>query len=374
MLAGTLVHAVEALTRLSGHPPWSCCGLSTEAPSSDKTPIKQHLRDCAVQLLTGASNSKTWLDHLQLAAPSQVLLAPASLDTSVAHEIEPVTELSRADPAKAFEANVDAVCAAINIHASCSARNTGKGETHHTPALPIEMHRSPAAASDCAHNPDRSDVLAAAEATAAAASDELITTQTDHSPAVQRESEAAEQIVTQLLDNMAQLQDITLKAVHAAMCADAHMTTIQHASSAPNTASLTQGSRPANYSDSQDRKRHKPNQGLSRELKALQADACQSSNNNSCQPDHHATSSNASMSILRQQQVTGQFSLRRTLARQNDQPSKPRTQQKSRFCQTKSAPLSWAGPNADTSDIEALRRYIATLVHSFLLRALQCLS
>ena len=159
MLAGTLVHAVEALTRLSGHPPWACCGLSTEAPSSDKTPIKQHLQDCAVQLLTGPSNSKSWIDHLQLAVPNQLLLAPSTLHQSVPTELEPVTELRTAVSQKAAQGSPDAIGTKIDSHGLPSTQDMGKGEA---PALLSEMHRSAAAMSACVDNPDDNPAMISA--------------------------------------------------------------------------------------------------------------------------------------------------------------------------------------------------------------------
>lgn len=74
--AGSLADTVQAVTALSGLP----SGLPAQASLTEKPCIQQRLQDCTVQLLAQSCSSKAWLDHLQLAAPSQPLLSSTAAE------------------------------------------------------------------------------------------------------------------------------------------------------------------------------------------------------------------------------------------------------------------------------------------------------
>lgn len=349
--AGTLHCAVDALTKLSGNPLWSCCGLRTDASPSGKATIQQRLQDCTVQLFTG--NSKAWLDHLQIAAPSQPLLPPAHLDALEA-TTGSAEKHSRVDPVKSSGACAEAGGTAVHLLTSCSDQTRSKLDAfsvdpslQNTPTDPVAVSAhegiEPCVAASVADKLNGIPVTHSAQQAA----------QADHAV-----STAAESIFTQLLESMDQLQDITLKAVHLASRPDQHLTTVQHSINASDKTCPHR--RPSNSAgQSQGRKRQRPSQSLVRELKALHASTSCLENGSSCHLGKHvATSSTASVrDSLPSETSSSQHSLRPTPARQTDQKQNKWTQQKSRFSRSRAAAVSWAGPNADSGDMEALRRY-----------------
>ena len=349
--AGTLHCAVDALTELSGNPLWSCCGLRTDAPPSGKATIKQRLQDCTVQLFTG--NSKAWLDHLQIAAPSQPLLPPAHLDPLQATTAS-ADKHNRDDPVKPSGACAEAGGTTVHLLASCSDQTRSKLDAFNVDCGLQNALTDPVAVS--AHEGTQQPCIAASVA------DKLNSVPLTHAAqqAAQADhavSTAAESIVTQLLESMDQLQDITLKAVHLASRPDQHLTTVQHSISASDKTCPDRPSSSAGQS--QGRKRQRPSQSLARELKALHASTSCLENGSSCHLGIHvATSSTASVrDTLSPETSSSQHSLRPTPARQTDQKQGKWTQQKSRFSRSRAAAVSWAGPNADSGDMEAIRRY-----------------
>lgn len=347
---------METLTTLSGLSARRCSCFSTTSSASSQVCNQQHLQDCTVQLLTGNNNTKAWLDHLQLALPKETLL-PA--DADIARQGEAATAECITEPVKLPQINTDAKSKIVHVHASCQDHHQGCCKTagvHHTSKAAHPRHSTqltkPAAPSN---RPQQCDVAAEAASPGSLLGMQSVPIQV-HPTAQPVPVANAEGLATQLLENMDCLQTITLQAVQAAACADKQLA--MHANGPGREANLDNHCLAP--SQQQCHKRHKP---LSRELKALRAEGrCLDSQHSSGVSQQIATRS--SDSATASMPVETVASKRRMPAEQALHNLSSRRHDRCRSRLGKILTASWAGPNADSGDIEAIHRFRPCLLEA----------